>query len=181
VPLRHGADRRHVGGLAEEMHRHEEPDGARAGEHGFVGDGPGQAGFEKEGKDVLSYGLFRAPHPPWRLAEHLKMLVHGAVDLFGRRQGLPTAVSGAQNYFLWGPGERSGSVMIAVSFPEEVLRPWFGRVELAGEVRCQYCMPDRQLQRIYVCRDPVRPLADFWPLTKCWTCDRPPFATAPGR
>jgi hypothetical protein len=39
-------------------------------------------------------------------------------------------------------------------------------------------MPDRQLQRIYVCRDPVRPFADFWPLTKCWTCDRPPFAMA---
>ncbi|HSP97966.1 MAG TPA: glycosyltransferase family 39 protein [Candidatus Dormibacteraeota bacterium] len=107
--------------------------------------------------------------------------VAGAVDLFGRRQGLPAAVSGAQNYFLWGPGERSGEVMIAVSFPEEVLRPWFGHVELAGQVRCPYCMPDRQLQRIYVCRDPVRPLADFWPLTKCWTCDRPPFAKGRGR
>ena len=65
--------------------------------------------------------------------------------------------------------------MIAISFDAEDLAPWFEQVELAGEVRCEYCMPDRQMQRIYVCRGRKLPLAEFWPLVKCWTCDRAPF------
>jgi hypothetical protein len=101
--------------------------------------------------------------------------VAGAIDYFGAPYGLPKAVSGFQNYYLWGPGDRSGEPMIAISFAAADLEPWFERVEPAGEVRCRYCMPDRRVQRIYVCRGLKLPLAEFWPLVKCWTCDRAPF------
>jgi hypothetical protein len=37
-------------------------------------------------------------------------------------------------------------------------------------------MPDRRVTRIFLCRDLVVPMSEFWPLTKCWTCDRPAFA-----
>jgi hypothetical protein len=36
-------------------------------------------------------------------------------------------------------------------------------------------MPDRRVQRIHICRGRKLLLAEFWPLTKCWTCDRAPF------
>ena len=99
----------------------------------------------------------------------------GAVDYFGPRYALPKAISGMQNYYLWGPGDRSGDVMIAIGFEAADLSPWFERIEQSGEVRCRYCMPDRQLQRIYVCHGLKLPLAQFWPLVKCWTCARAPF------
>lgn len=101
--------------------------------------------------------------------------VAGAIDYLGEPYGLPKAISGAQNYYLWGPGEGSGEVMIAISFDRADLEPWFERVDLAGEVRCEYCMPDRQVQRIYVCRGLKMPLAAFWPLVKCWTCAQASF------
>jgi hypothetical protein len=99
----------------------------------------------------------------------------GAIDYFGPRYQLPNAISGMQNYYLWGPGERSGDVMIAIAFDRDDLLPWFEQVEPAATVHCDYCMPDRQNQVIHVCRGPKLPLKDFWPLTKCWTCDRPEF------
>jgi hypothetical protein len=102
----------------------------------------------------------------------------GAIDHFGPRHGLPHAVSGMQNYYLWGPGERPWDVVIAIGFDAADLLPWFDTVELAGEVSCEYCMPDRRVQRIFVCRGLRRPIAEFWPLVKCWTCARAPFREA---
>jgi hypothetical protein len=99
----------------------------------------------------------------------------GAVDYFGRAYGLPSAVSGLQNYYLWGPGDRTGEPMIAIDFSAEDLAPWFEHVELAGVVACEHCMPDRQVQSIHVCRGRKLTLTEFWPLTKCWTCDAAPF------
>jgi len=68
--------------------------------------------------------------------------------------------------------------MIAVGFRKDALSPWFERVEPAGEVSCELCMPDRRVTHIHVCRGLKVPMDEFWPLTKCWTCDRPAFTTA---
>jgi hypothetical protein len=103
----------------------------------------------------------------------------GAVDYLGRRYGLPKAISGHQNYYLWKPRELPAGPMIAVGFSRDALSPWFEHVEPAGEVRCDLCMPDRRAIHIYVCRGLKVPMEEFWPLTKCWTCDRPAFAKAP--
>jgi hypothetical protein len=39
----------------------------------------------------------------------------GAIDLYGPRYGLPHAVSGHLQYYLWGPGEKSWDVVVAVT------------------------------------------------------------------
>ena len=103
----------------------------------------------------------------------------GAIDFFGKRYRLPGAVSGYQNYYLWGPGDGSGEVVIAVNIPEEFLAPWFERVETRATVSCDYCMPDRMRMPIAVCRGLAVPIREFWPKVKCWTCDRPDFVRAP--
>jgi hypothetical protein len=105
--------------------------------------------------------------------------VAGAVDYLGRRYALPKAISGMQNYYLWGPGDHGGDVMIAIGFEPADLAPWFAHIEPAGEVHCEYCMPDRRVQRISVCRGLRMPLAQFWPQVKCWTCARAPFQERP--
>src|SRR5262249_41784574 len=38
----------------------------------------------------------------------------GAIDVLGRRRGLPRAMSGHNNYWLWGPGDFDGSVLIII-------------------------------------------------------------------
>jgi len=102
----------------------------------------------------------------------------GAIDFLGRRYGLPGAVSGFQNYYLWGPGDGSWEVVIGVNIPEEFLKPWFDHVETRATVECDYCMPDRTTMPITVCRGLRVPIREFWPKVKCWTCDRPDFVRA---
>jgi hypothetical protein len=99
-----------------------------------------------------------------------------AVDFFGKAYQLPAAVSGHQNYYLWGPGRFSRDVVITVGIPREWLQPWFDSVELAATVPCAYCMPDRMNSAIHICRGLRVPVDTFWPKTKCWTCDTPEFA-----
>ena len=100
----------------------------------------------------------------------------GAIDFFGRAYGLPRAISGNQNYYLWGPGPYSGECVITVNIAEKVLKPWFDRVDLAATVDCDYCMPDKSHVPIHVCRGLKQPLSDFWPKVQCWTCDKPAYA-----
>src|SRR6266700_708052 len=48
----------------------------------------------------------------------------GAIDFFGRRYGLPPALSGHQTYFLWGPRGYSGNCLIVLDDRREVLETY---------------------------------------------------------
>ena len=59
----------------------------------------------------------------------------GAIDEFGARYGLPHAISGHNNYWLWGPGAaRNGATTIAVNLPRSLLTRLFATVRSAGTV-----------------------------------------------
>jgi 4-amino-4-deoxy-L-arabinose transferase-like glycosyltransferase len=88
-----------------------------------------------------------------------------AIDVFGPPLGLPPAISGHNNYYLWGPQGHDGSVLI-------VLGPYWGgllaayrRVEVAGEIDNLYAMP-YETGPIYVLRDPKVPFSFIWPRLK---------------
>lgn len=87
----------------------------------------------------------------------------GAVDFFGAEYGLPKAISGHNSYYLWGPGDCTGELVIGIGVPLERLEAVFGDVEEASTVRCEYCMPDENDLLVYVCRDPKMPLKEAWP------------------
>jgi hypothetical protein len=87
----------------------------------------------------------------------------GAVDFFGEKYGLPGAISGHNSYFIWGPGDCTGDVVISVGVPQEVLRAVFDEVEQVETVRCRYCMPDEDDLPVYVCREPKMPFEEAWP------------------
>lgn len=92
--------------------------------------------------------------------------IAGAVDFLGRSRGLPPAVSGHNNYFLWGlPPQRPGNVILALDHSPENLEALYRQVVLLG--RCESCwgMPYRN-QNIYLCRGPQRPLQEVWPKVK---------------
>ncbi|MGB6639233.1 MAG: glycosyltransferase family 39 protein [Thermoanaerobaculia bacterium] len=90
----------------------------------------------------------------------------GAIDLLGRKHGLPVAVSGHNNYWLWGPRGRTGEVVIGIGGSKEYLGEIFEEVELAARTDCGYCMPYENDQPVWVCRRPRTPIDELWPELK---------------
>jgi hypothetical protein len=87
----------------------------------------------------------------------------GAVDYFGTAMGLPHAISGHNNYFLWGPGNASGEVVIAVGMSLEDLNRIFGEVTQAAIINNEYAIPEESNLPVYVCRKPKMTLQQAWP------------------
>lgn len=94
--------------------------------------------------------------------------VAGAVDRLGRARDLPPAVSGHNNYFLWGTRGRTGSTLIVVGGTRDDLDHAFEAVESAGTIDCGYCMPYENGNVVWIARGhrSGQPLADRWPRLK---------------
>ena len=86
----------------------------------------------------------------------------GAIDYFGPARGLPKAISGHNQYALWGPRDYSGEVVIAIGFSEERLREFFDEVKAATTMNIRYALPEEANVTIYVCRKPKKSLRDMW-------------------
>jgi hypothetical protein len=92
--------------------------------------------------------------------------VAGAVDLLGRRHGLPPAVSGHNNYWLWGPRGGSGEVLVVIGGTEQGHLRVFESAEPAGITDCGDCMPYENGQTIWVLKGPRFEIAEVWPQLK---------------
>jgi Dolichyl-phosphate-mannose-protein mannosyltransferase len=88
-----------------------------------------------------------------------------AVDVFG--SGLPPALSGNNQYYLWGPRGYDGAVVIAVNVDPAV---WSGRCDslrvAAHYGESPYVMPREHDRPIFVCRGLHPPLTQLWPQLK---------------
>jgi hypothetical protein len=92
----------------------------------------------------------------------------GAIDFFGPSLGLPHAISGHQNYWLWGPRDCTGEVIIALQYSrEELLKMGCASVDDGSMVNHPYSMAEEHFQ-IMVCRGLHPPLAEQWPKLKRW-------------
>jgi hypothetical protein len=90
----------------------------------------------------------------------------GAIDYFGPALGLPHAISGHNNYYLWGPQQYTGEVVIAVGMPIDALKPLFGQIELAATINYEYAIPEENNLPVYICRKPKMMLQQAWPRLK---------------
>ena len=87
----------------------------------------------------------------------------GALTVLGRDNGLPPIVSGHNSYWLWGPGERRGDVVLAlVPASRGRLEQAFESVEQVAVITCDHCIPYENHRPIYVCRGPRQTLAARW-------------------
>ncbi len=91
----------------------------------------------------------------------------GAIDLFGPRYGLPQAISGHQNYFLWGPRGYTGESMIVMDDNESTLEREFTSVRKVAHVSHPYSMPYQHFD-VYYCQGLKEPVSEFWPHVKNW-------------
>ena len=92
----------------------------------------------------------------------------GAIDELGPPYGLPHAISGHNNYYLWGPREYDGSSVIAIGVPAALTQLEFGEVRRAATFTYPYVLPENNNVPIFVCTRPRKPLAAFWPRTKTY-------------
>ena len=90
-----------------------------------------------------------------------------AVDFFGPRYGLPKAVSGHQNYFLWGSHGYTGEIVILVGQAESDVRQEFDSVEVAATLNIPYAYW-YETRPILLCRGLKWNLTDLWPRVKIW-------------
>jgi len=90
-----------------------------------------------------------------------------AVDFFGGRYGLPKAISGHQNYFLWGPRSYTGEIIILVGQSEEDARKEFASVEVAATLNIPYAY-SYETGPILLCRGLHGNLQALWPRVKYW-------------
>jgi hypothetical protein len=88
--------------------------------------------------------------------------IAAAIDVLGRRRGLPPAVSGHNSYWIWGlRGQRPDSFII-IGWTEPWLRRFFANVDRAGETQCEFCMAYDNHQPIWVARNLKVPFGEWF-------------------
>ncbi len=92
----------------------------------------------------------------------------GAVDFFGPRYDLPKAISGHQNYWLWGPGDvRVGDHLIVFGGNRRELEAVCHSVEDAAQHYHPLGIPGQNVT-LYLCRGLKLDLQQVWPDLKRW-------------
>jgi hypothetical protein len=93
----------------------------------------------------------------------------GAIDLFGPKFGIPegSAISGHQNYFLWGPRGYTGESIIVMADRPARLAETFTTFRKVARVWHQYSMPYEHFD-VYYCEGMKQPLSKLWPQVKNW-------------
>jgi len=91
----------------------------------------------------------------------------GAIDFFGPKHGLPNAISGHQNYFLWGPRNCTGKVLILLGARPEEWKDRCEHVEVMAELYHPYAIKFEN-KPVLVCRGLKANLQEIWPSVKDW-------------
>ena len=89
----------------------------------------------------------------------------GAIDFFGSRLGLPKAISNHQSFWLWGPRDYDGSIVIVLGSDGTGDREYFRSVEAAGRAEHRYSRRDEHFD-IFLCRGFTGDLRQAWPKLK---------------
>jgi hypothetical protein len=89
----------------------------------------------------------------------------GAIDFYGPKYGLPHAISGHQNYYLWGPGTATGASVILVG--DDPDPPMWQSLHEFDRTNHPYAMPEENAP-LYHGRGLKMPLAQVWPSVKNW-------------
>jgi len=91
-----------------------------------------------------------------------------AIDFFGSQYGLPKAIGGHQNYWIWGPRDYTGESMIILGEGHESnMQTKCASYSIIGHADYPLSRPDEWLP-IYHCRGFKWNLQTIWPDMKRW-------------
>jgi hypothetical protein len=91
----------------------------------------------------------------------------GAIDLLGGKYGLPKAIGGHQSYFLWGPRQYTGEVVILVGQRPAQAQENFKRVDVAANLHHPYGAVWEN-KPVLICHGLKYNLQEIWPKVKIW-------------
>lgn len=86
-----------------------------------------------------------------------------AIDVYGRKDQLPPAISGDNQYYLWGPRGYDGSVIININGDPSAWRDRCDRVDVADHFGVRLAVPFERDRPIFVCRNLHGGLDKAWP------------------
>ena len=87
----------------------------------------------------------------------------GALDLYGRRLDMPPVVSLAGSFFLFGPGNRPGDVIVFLGVePEHLVSITCDSLEMPARVTNPWGVQEERDVPVVVCRGPSMTLQEFW-------------------
>ena len=86
-----------------------------------------------------------------------------AVNFLGKSLGLPKAISGHNNYYIWGPDSCTGQVLITIGISLSTVQQAYKNVTTLTTLNCQYCISYEQTLPVYLCTNP-----NFTSLTEEW-------------
>ncbi|GAA4764946.1 glycosyltransferase family 39 protein [Stakelama sediminis] len=89
-----------------------------------------------------------------------------ALDLYGK--GLPPALSGHNQYFLWGLRGQHPRDLLVIQHDLPALRPYCRQVVVLGTTWSRYAMAYENGKVIALCRGVTPPLATLWPSLKMY-------------
>jgi hypothetical protein len=92
----------------------------------------------------------------------------GAVDYFGKKYGLPKAISLSMSYWLWGVPAGRGDVVIAMGIEQKGIERAFEKTEVYSELDLNPAHAWEKPFTILVCRHPRRPLKEIWLKNRPW-------------
>lgn len=92
----------------------------------------------------------------------------GALDFFGSHYGLPRSIGKHNSYWVWGPGDHTGDLVLVLGGNLQDKQEVFSRVDIVGTVQSQYCMPYENNLNIYLCRGLRVPLSKAWSAMKVY-------------
>lgn len=89
----------------------------------------------------------------------------GALARYSPRFGYPYPISAAGDFHAWGPGDRSGEVLLMLAEPDARadLERLYGRVDEVAALTDPRTVPEERDVRIFVAREPCASLAEVWP------------------
>jgi hypothetical protein len=142
-------------------------------EHGAQGSLPQHFGY-RFGWQEMTQMVARAYHaldPADQ--EHVTLFASsysqaGALNFFGPELGLPRAISGHNNFYLWGPGSYTGEVALIYTHEsrEDDLRAYYEDVVLLDRFTHPYVPAYGNNCGVYLCRRPRLPFEEIWQRVK---------------
>jgi dolichyl-phosphate-mannose-protein mannosyltransferase len=85
-----------------------------------------------------------------------------AINYYGRRYGIPRAVSQHNSYYLWGYEPKSPAVYVIVGDRRESLERGFTEVREIARTNAPHAMPDETGVPIWICRGLTIPMDQAW-------------------
>jgi 4-amino-4-deoxy-L-arabinose transferase-like glycosyltransferase len=85
-----------------------------------------------------------------------------AIDVYGKADGLPPALSGHNQYWLWGPRGYDGSLAIHVGGDPERWKRGCGSLDIVDRTDNAFAMPYETNRPIFICRGLRVPITELW-------------------